>query len=183
MTCFFLSPDVHMHILLIILASTTFCTLHSIFSYVWDIMKAFLSASGECLSGALWWEDLVRLAEEVGFCKPRLVTASFISVGNEELEKLLGKGLIVVNLCFQSKLLWLPFQCNYQLLFRTTFLEVHFFLQHHQCICFEFRWLQVCLCYVPSLQVTKEFWEGALSCHVWWKHYGLREGIWVWCAV
>lgn len=90
-------------------------------------MKAFLSASGECLSGALWWEDLVRLAEEVGFCKPRLVTASLISVGNEELEKLLGKGLIVVNLCFQSKLLWLPFQCNYQLLFRTTFLEVHFF--------------------------------------------------------
>ncbi|KAF4075269.1 hypothetical protein AMELA_G00232560 [Ameiurus melas] len=45
---------------------------------------------GECLSGALWWEDLVRLAEEVGFCKPRLVTASFISVGNKELEKLLG---------------------------------------------------------------------------------------------
>ncbi|KAF7689447.1 arsenite methyltransferase [Silurus meridionalis] len=45
---------------------------------------------GECLSGALWWEDLVRLAEEVGFSKPRLVTASVISVGNEELEKLLG---------------------------------------------------------------------------------------------
>ncbi|KAI5629128.1 arsenite methyltransferase [Silurus asotus] len=45
---------------------------------------------GECLSGALWWEDLVRLAEEVGFSKPRLVTASVISVGNAELEKLLG---------------------------------------------------------------------------------------------
>ncbi|KAI4881946.1 hypothetical protein NFI96_017387 [Prochilodus magdalenae] len=45
---------------------------------------------GECLSGALWWEDLVRLAEEAGFSTPRLVTASIISVGNEELEKLLG---------------------------------------------------------------------------------------------
>ncbi|KAM9454059.1 arsenite methyltransferase isoform 2-T2 [Clarias gariepinus] len=45
---------------------------------------------GECLSGALWWEDLVRLAEEVGFCKPRLVTASVISVGNQQLENLLA---------------------------------------------------------------------------------------------
>lgn len=61
---------------------------------VWDIMNVCASASGECLSGALWWEDLVRLAEEVGFCKPRLVAASTISVGNKELEKLLGKGII-----------------------------------------------------------------------------------------
>uniref|UniRef100_A0A3B1IS31 Arsenite methyltransferase n=1 Tax=Astyanax mexicanus TaxID=7994 RepID=A0A3B1IS31_ASTMX len=46
---------------------------------------------GECLSGAMWWEDLVRLAEEVGFSTPRLVTASVISIGNEELERLLGE--------------------------------------------------------------------------------------------
>ncbi|XP_062865893.1 arsenite methyltransferase [Trichomycterus rosablanca] len=45
---------------------------------------------GECLSGALWWEDLIRLAQEVGFSAPRLVAANVISVGNEELEKLLG---------------------------------------------------------------------------------------------
>ncbi|XP_072513353.1 arsenite methyltransferase [Salminus brasiliensis] len=45
---------------------------------------------GECLSGAMWWEDLMRLAEEVGFSTPRLVTASVISIGNEELEGLLG---------------------------------------------------------------------------------------------
>lgn len=69
-----------------------------------EIMTVYLSATGECLSGALWWEDLVRLAEEVGFCKPRLVTASAISVGSEELEKLLCKGLIVLNLSFHSKL-------------------------------------------------------------------------------
>lgn len=44
---------------------------------------------GECISGALWWEDLIRLAQEVGFCTPRLVTASVITVDNPELEKLL----------------------------------------------------------------------------------------------
>uniref|UniRef100_A0A8C2B515 Arsenite methyltransferase n=1 Tax=Cyprinus carpio TaxID=7962 RepID=A0A8C2B515_CYPCA len=53
-------------------------------------LKANKVLWGECLSGALWWEDLMRLAEEVGFCKPRLVTASIITVGNKELEKLLG---------------------------------------------------------------------------------------------
>ncbi|KAK9981087.1 hypothetical protein ABG768_000654 [Culter alburnus] len=53
-------------------------------------LKANKVLWGECLSGALWWEDLIRLAEEVGFCKPRLVTASVITVGNKELEKLLG---------------------------------------------------------------------------------------------
>ncbi|KAK7166198.1 hypothetical protein R3I93_006084 [Phoxinus phoxinus] len=53
-------------------------------------LKANTVLWGECLSGALWWEDLTRLAEEVGFCKPRLVTASIITVGNKELEKLLG---------------------------------------------------------------------------------------------
>uniref|UniRef100_A0AAR2LXW6 Arsenite methyltransferase n=1 Tax=Pygocentrus nattereri TaxID=42514 RepID=A0AAR2LXW6_PYGNA len=45
---------------------------------------------GECLSGALWWEDFLRLAAEVGFSVPRLVTASIVSVGNEELQRLLG---------------------------------------------------------------------------------------------
>uniref|UniRef100_A0AAY4EYL2 Arsenite methyltransferase n=1 Tax=Denticeps clupeoides TaxID=299321 RepID=A0AAY4EYL2_9TELE len=43
---------------------------------------------GECLGGALWWEDLVCLAEEVGFSTPRLVTARVITVGNSELERL-----------------------------------------------------------------------------------------------
>ncbi|XP_056624076.1 arsenite methyltransferase [Triplophysa dalaica] len=53
-------------------------------------LKANKVLWGECLSGALWWEDLIRLAEEVGFSKPRLVTAAIITVGNKELEKLLG---------------------------------------------------------------------------------------------
>lgn len=46
---------------------------------------------GECLGGALWWEDLVRLAQEVGFSPPRLVTANVITVDNMELEAILGE--------------------------------------------------------------------------------------------
>uniref|UniRef100_H3BXR4 Arsenite methyltransferase n=1 Tax=Tetraodon nigroviridis TaxID=99883 RepID=H3BXR4_TETNG len=45
---------------------------------------------GECLSGALWWKDLLLLAEEVGFSPPRLVTASLITVENKELQEVLG---------------------------------------------------------------------------------------------
>lgn len=45
---------------------------------------------GECIGGALWWEDLLQLAEEVGFSPPRLVTANVITVDNKELEAILG---------------------------------------------------------------------------------------------
>ncbi|XP_026159823.1 arsenite methyltransferase isoform X2 [Mastacembelus armatus] len=45
---------------------------------------------GECLGGALWWKDLLQLAEEVGFSPPRLVTASIITVDNKELQDILG---------------------------------------------------------------------------------------------
>ncbi|XP_029001799.1 arsenite methyltransferase [Betta splendens] len=45
---------------------------------------------GECLGGALWWRDLLLLAEEVGFSPPRLVTASVIPVNNQELQEILG---------------------------------------------------------------------------------------------
>lgn len=49
-----------------------------------------LSLAGECLGGALWWKDLLQLAEEVGFSPPRLVTASVITVDNKELQDILG---------------------------------------------------------------------------------------------
>ncbi|XP_029949847.1 arsenite methyltransferase isoform X2 [Salarias fasciatus] len=45
---------------------------------------------GECIGGALWWKDLLQLAEEVGFSPPRLVTAKIITIDNKELEALLG---------------------------------------------------------------------------------------------
>ncbi|XP_074485190.1 arsenite methyltransferase [Sebastes fasciatus] len=45
---------------------------------------------GECIGGALWWKDLLRLAEEVGFSPPRLVTANDVTVDNKELQSILG---------------------------------------------------------------------------------------------
>ncbi|XP_008104775.2 arsenite methyltransferase isoform X2 [Anolis carolinensis] len=45
---------------------------------------------GECLAGALWWQDLYNIAKEVGFQPPRLVTASRITLGNKELENIVG---------------------------------------------------------------------------------------------
>ncbi|XP_013986206.2 arsenite methyltransferase isoform X1 [Salmo salar] len=55
-----------------------------------DDIKNHKVLCGECLGGALWWEDLVRLAQEVGFSPPRLVTANVITVNNMELEAILG---------------------------------------------------------------------------------------------
>uniref|UniRef100_A0A8B9BS96 Arsenite methyltransferase n=1 Tax=Anser brachyrhynchus TaxID=132585 RepID=A0A8B9BS96_9AVES len=45
---------------------------------------------GECLAGALFWGDLYSIAEEVGFSPPRLVTASPITIGDKELEGVVG---------------------------------------------------------------------------------------------
>ncbi|KAL1789139.1 arsenite methyltransferase [Sigmodon hispidus] len=45
---------------------------------------------GECLGGALYWKDLAIIAQRIGFCPPRLVTANMITVQNKELESLLG---------------------------------------------------------------------------------------------
>ncbi|NXE56172.1 AS3MT methyltransferase, partial [Casuarius casuarius] len=48
---------------------------------------------GECLAGALCWRELYGIAQEVGFSPPRLVTASPIAVGHEELQSIVGEGL------------------------------------------------------------------------------------------
>ncbi|XP_008287152.1 arsenite methyltransferase [Stegastes partitus] len=45
---------------------------------------------GECIGGALWWKDLLQLADDVGFSPPRLVTAAIITVDNKELQDILG---------------------------------------------------------------------------------------------
>ncbi|NXV29490.1 AS3MT methyltransferase, partial [Rissa tridactyla] len=45
---------------------------------------------GECLAGALYWRDLYSIAEEVGFSPPCLVTASPITIGDKELEDVIG---------------------------------------------------------------------------------------------
>ncbi|NXY55948.1 AS3MT methyltransferase, partial [Callaeas wilsoni] len=51
---------------------------------------------GECLAGALYWRDLYSIAEEVGFSPPCLVTASPVTIGNKELEGIIG------DCCFVS---------------------------------------------------------------------------------
>ncbi|KAG8551607.1 hypothetical protein GDO81_004180 [Engystomops pustulosus] len=45
---------------------------------------------GECISGALSWSELYLIAEEIGFSPPRLVTSSYITVNNKELEDIIG---------------------------------------------------------------------------------------------
>lgn len=45
---------------------------------------------GECLSGALYWNDFLNLAKKCGFTDPRLVKSSVITVQNKELEEKLG---------------------------------------------------------------------------------------------
>uniref|UniRef100_A0A7M4FZE5 Arsenite methyltransferase n=1 Tax=Crocodylus porosus TaxID=8502 RepID=A0A7M4FZE5_CROPO len=45
---------------------------------------------GECLGGALWWKDLYRIARDVGFRPPRLVTASPITIDSRALESVVG---------------------------------------------------------------------------------------------
>eukprot|EP00667_Euglena_gracilis_P030294 EG_transcript_41651 len=45
---------------------------------------------GECISGALYWNDFVRLAQRCGFPDPRLVKDSRIGMKNTAIEALLG---------------------------------------------------------------------------------------------
>ena len=45
---------------------------------------------GECLSGALYWNDFLSLVKQVGFKSPRLVKDRVITIENEEIEKIIG---------------------------------------------------------------------------------------------
>lgn len=45
---------------------------------------------GECLSGALYWNDFLRLATSAGFIDPRLVEDRLLNIDNEEVRNLLG---------------------------------------------------------------------------------------------
>ena len=45
---------------------------------------------GECLSGALYWNDFLRLAKECGFNDPRLMTSSPIAIGNKQILERVG---------------------------------------------------------------------------------------------
>lgn len=45
---------------------------------------------GECISGALYWNDFLRIAKNAGFTDPRAVENKPVTVENEELEAKLG---------------------------------------------------------------------------------------------
>lgn len=45
---------------------------------------------GECISGALYWNDFLNISKKVGFTDPRAVENKVITVDNEELEDKLG---------------------------------------------------------------------------------------------
>lgn len=45
---------------------------------------------GECLSGALYWNDFLYLAKKCGFRDPRLVKDAKIGIDNDEIEELVG---------------------------------------------------------------------------------------------
>lgn len=45
---------------------------------------------GECLSGALYWNDFLNVAKKAGFGDPRAVEDKPITVDNEDLEELIG---------------------------------------------------------------------------------------------
>ena len=45
---------------------------------------------GECLSGALYWNDFQDLAQQCGFADPRLVEDRPLTIENGEIEKLIG---------------------------------------------------------------------------------------------
>ncbi len=46
---------------------------------------------GECLSGALYWNDFLTLAKEAGFADPRLVEDRVLTIENPEIEAKLGE--------------------------------------------------------------------------------------------
>ena len=80
---------------------------------------------GECLSGALYWNDFVRLAKEVGFADPRLVSDTPIGVKNTVLEKKIAGRVMFYSATYRL------FKLRY-LIITTKFLDFSFFLAYVQ---------------------------------------------------
>jgi arsenite methyltransferase len=59
---------------------------------------------GECISGALQWEEWMRIATEVGFSPPMLVKASPITIEREDLRAVIGN----VKFCSATYRLFKP---------------------------------------------------------------------------
>ena len=55
-----------------------------------DEVRADPVLYGECLGGALYWNDFLPIAKEAGFLDPRLVTSKPIGITNEAVKQKLG---------------------------------------------------------------------------------------------
>ena len=49
--------------------------------------------SGECLSGALQWKELVEIATEIGFAPPVLVQSINFESDSTKIKEFLGSGI------------------------------------------------------------------------------------------
>jgi len=56
-----------------------------------DVVRADPLLYGECLGGALYWNDFLPMAKQAGFLDPRLVTSRPITVENEAMRAKLGQ--------------------------------------------------------------------------------------------
>jgi SAM-dependent methyltransferase len=56
-----------------------------------DSVRADPLLYGECLGGALYWNDFIPMAKRAGFLDPRLVTSKPIEIANEAMRRKLGE--------------------------------------------------------------------------------------------
>jgi SAM-dependent methyltransferase len=56
-----------------------------------DEVRADPLLYGECLGGALYWNDFLPMAKQAGFLDPRLVTSRPIAIENEAMRRMLGQ--------------------------------------------------------------------------------------------
>ena len=55
-----------------------------------EALKSHQEAHGECLAGALYWNDFLAIARDAGFADPRLVTDRPLTIENANLKSLLA---------------------------------------------------------------------------------------------
>ena len=52
---------------------------------------------GECLGGALYWNDFLPMAKEAGFLDPRLVSSRPIEIENPDMREKLGQCAVLLR--------------------------------------------------------------------------------------
>ena len=62
-----------------------------------DEVRADPLLYGECLGGALYWNDFLPMAKQAGFLDPRLVTSRPIEVENEAMRAKLGQAQVLLG--------------------------------------------------------------------------------------